>query len=207
MPTTDAPQAGSRHLSEAAILEAAKELSREVGVERLTMRALADALGVSPMATYHYVNGRDSLLLLMVDSVMGEVDVPPPAADVPWEERLWAYMQAMRDALAVYPGITDFLLHHVVTDSARRYMNNCIRILEEDGGFDGEAARSAFSIIYTFMWGGSVFLGVQTRHRANGTRKPRRGSVPTVADLASVEHTRAGYDTIITGLKVRARPS
>jgi AcrR family transcriptional regulator len=202
MSTSEASQAGSRQLSEAAILDAAKELSREVGVERLTMRALADALGVSAMATYHYVKGRDSLLLLMVDSVMGEVDVPPRSDGQPWEERLWLYMQAMRYALAVYPGITDFLLHHVVTDAARRYMENCINILEEDGGFTHESARNAFAIIYTFMWGGSVFLGVQTRQRANGTRKARRGSVPTTADLASVEHARAGYDTIITGLKV-----
>lgn len=200
MASTDIAATGSGQLSEAAIVEAAKLLTREVGVEKLTMRALADALGVSPMATYHYVKGRESLLLLMVDSVMSAVELPPTAADLGWEERLWSYMQAMREALAVYPGITDFLLHHVVTDSARRYMERCIEIIEE-GGFSNDDARRAFGIIYTFMWGGSVFLGAQTRHSANGRRKGRRTAVPSIDELASVEHTRAGYDAIIAGLK------
>lgn len=203
MANIEAAPSGSGQLSEAAIVDAAKRLTREVGVEKLTMRALADALGVSPMATYHYVKGRDSLLMLMVDSVMGGVGVPADTGQ-PWEERLWSYMQAMREALAVYPGITDFLLHHVVTESAQRYMEHCIEILES-GGFSPEDARRAFGIIYTFMWGGSVFLGVQTRHKANGRRKSRRAApVPTIDDLASIEHTRAGYDAIIAGLKLGA---
>ena len=196
-----------RQLSEEAILAAAQELTRRVGVERLTMRALADALGVSPMATYHYVEGRDQVIRLMVERLMADVDVPPAREDVEWDQRLWDYMQAMREALADYPGIADFLLTRELTAAARRYMENCIVILE-DGGFSSDEARSAFTVIYTFMWGGSIFLGVQTRRKAAGKRKQRTGKVPTVDELASVEAAENGYRTIVAGLRhLRAQPS
>lgn len=190
----------SRQLSEAAIVDAAQQLTREVGVERLTMRALADALGVSPMATYHYVKGRDQVLLLVVERVMTSVEVPPQRSDVSWDDRLWEYMRSMREALAAYPGISDFLLTQELTVAAKRYMEACITILE-DGGFSPEEARAAFAVIYTFMWGGSVFLGVQNRRRAAGKRPARAGRVPSVDELASLEVTEAGYRTIVAGIE------
>ncbi|HET6952666.1 MAG TPA: helix-turn-helix domain-containing protein, partial [Acidimicrobiales bacterium] len=95
-------------LSERAILNAAVELSRREGLKGLTMRALADALGVSPMATYHYVSSRDELLSLVAGEIMRSVPPPPPGG--PWEERLLAYMLAMGDALAAVPGLVDVVL-------------------------------------------------------------------------------------------------
>jgi AcrR family transcriptional regulator len=198
--TLQRPPAEGRTLSEDSIIEAARELTHEVGVERLTMRALADALGVSPMATYYYVKGRDSLLLLMVERVMSEVTPPDPSSDEPWEVRLWTYMSDMREALARYPGIDDFLLRHELSRAGRRYMENCIAILVA-GGFTPADARSAFSVIYTYMWGGSIFLGMQNRRRAAGRRRSKAGAVPTLDELASLEGTKAGYQTIVAGLQ------
>ena len=202
MSTSQRPpaEAEGRPLSEEAIVEAARELTHEVGVERLTMRALADSLGVSPMATYYYVKGRDSLLLLMVERVMSEVSPPDPGSAEPWDVRLWRYMCDMREALARYPGIDDFLLRHELSGAGRRYMESCIAILV-DGGFTPADARSAFSVIYTYMWGGSIFLGMQNRRRAAGRRRSKAGPVPSIDELASLEATKAGYETIVAGLR------
>ncbi|MGI8754624.1 MAG: TetR/AcrR family transcriptional regulator [Acidimicrobiales bacterium] len=189
-----------RPLSQDAIVEAAQRLTRQVGVEKLTMRALADALGVSPMAPYHYVDGRDSLLLLVVERVMAGVQAPAPDGDQPWDVQLWEYMQAMGQALAQYPGIADYLLDHELTRAGRQYMRQCIAILVR-GGFGGADARTAFILIYTYMWGGSIFQGMQNRHQATGRRRSRSGTIPTIDDLASAQAVEVGYRTIVAGLR------
>jgi AcrR family transcriptional regulator len=52
------------------------------GLAALTMRALAEHLGIAPMSVYTYVPGRNELLTLMVDQVIGRTELPPHAADV-----------------------------------------------------------------------------------------------------------------------------
>ena len=42
-------------LSQERIIEAALHVAKRMGFDRLTMRALADELGVTPMAAYYYV--------------------------------------------------------------------------------------------------------------------------------------------------------
>ncbi|MFB6889270.1 TetR/AcrR family transcriptional regulator [Kitasatospora sp. NPDC056327] len=59
------------------IAEAAVEIADQEGLDAVTMRRLATALGVAPMAAYRYVSSKDELLELMVDHVYGEVDLSP----------------------------------------------------------------------------------------------------------------------------------
>jgi AcrR family transcriptional regulator len=192
--------ARARQLSQEEILDAARRLTHEVGVEQLTMRALADELGVSPMATYYYVESRDALLLLVADDVMSSV-LPPPPESGTWDERLWEYVQSMVRALADYPGLSDFLLQHDATVETRRYMERCLDVLA-DGGFEPARAREAFMAIYTYMWGRSIFQNLQTRRVANGRRPSRRRSaLPTIEEFASPESALVGYRALVAGLE------
>jgi AcrR family transcriptional regulator len=192
---------GSPRLSGPVILEAAVELSRREGVKGLTMRALATDLGVSPMATYHYVRSRDELLLLVADEVMRPVQPPPPGR--PWDERLWSFMLSMGDALASVPGlVVDVLLQNDLTPESRRYMEQCIELIRE-GGFDDAAARQAFLAIYTYMWGSAVFQAVGDG--AVPGRGRRRGPVPRVAELASRRNLQVGYRALVAGLELTVR--
>ena len=54
------------------VLRSAIQLADEHGLDALTMRSLAEALGVTPMTLYTYVPGKAELLDLMVDAVHGE---------------------------------------------------------------------------------------------------------------------------------------
>ena len=51
-------------------------LADQGGIESLSMRKLAQALGVVPMALYKHVANKDELLDGMVDVVVGEIDPP-----------------------------------------------------------------------------------------------------------------------------------
>jgi AcrR family transcriptional regulator len=195
--------AGTR-LSERAILRAAVDLSRREGVKGLTMRALAGALGVSPMATYHYVRSRHELLLQVADEVMRPVQPPPPGDS--WDERLWTFMLAMGDALASVPGlVVDVLLQNDLTPESRRYMQQCIELIR-DGGFDERAARQAFLAIYTYMWGSAVFQAVGD-HPAPATARRRTGAVPQADELASRRNLEIGYRALVAGLELTLKPA
>lgn len=77
----DAPSRGargprSRH-STGEVVDHAVALADASGLEAVTVRALAEALGLSPMSVYTHVNSRDDLLVLLVDRVHGAMTLPP----------------------------------------------------------------------------------------------------------------------------------
>lgn len=81
-----APAAPSRTgLSTARVTEVAIALADEEGLSAVTMRRVAEALGVGAMSLYTYVPGRAELVELMLDRVAGQVytggDLPGAVRD------------------------------------------------------------------------------------------------------------------------------
>jgi AcrR family transcriptional regulator len=74
-------------LSVERIVRAAIEVADAEGLAALSMRRVADRLGVGTMSLYRYVPGKDELLDLMQDTVVADSlqDDPAPAG---WRERL-----------------------------------------------------------------------------------------------------------------------
>src|SRR3982750_4794142 len=70
-------------LNRERVLRAAVELADEVGIDALSMRRLAQDLGVVPMALYKHVANKEELLDGMVDTIVGEID--PPIRDADWK--------------------------------------------------------------------------------------------------------------------------
>ncbi len=62
-------------LSLETVLDEARSLVKGEGLERLTLRRLADRLGVAPNAVYSYFPDKAALLDALLDSVLGEIDV------------------------------------------------------------------------------------------------------------------------------------
>ena len=74
-PGRPGPKAG---MTPRQIARAAVSLADADGLERLSMRRVAEQLGTSAMALYAYVPGKAELLELMVDEVAGEIEGPSP---------------------------------------------------------------------------------------------------------------------------------
>jgi AcrR family transcriptional regulator len=99
----DGPRRGPRPaLSLDGIVRRAIELADRDGLEAVTMRRLAKALGVGPMALYTYVPGKAELLDLMLDAVYDEL---PRAAwrGEGWRERLTAVARDNRALFEAHP--------------------------------------------------------------------------------------------------------
>lgn len=80
-------QRGPRaRLSLAELTAAGIALADREGLEALSIRRVATALGVGPMTIYTYVPSKVELVELMIDEVFGEL--APPPADLDWRGRI-----------------------------------------------------------------------------------------------------------------------
>jgi len=75
----------ARHSTDDVVARAV-ELADADGLAAVTIRALAQALGLTPMSIYTHVNSRADLLVLMADAVHGQPASPGEAAD--WRARV-----------------------------------------------------------------------------------------------------------------------
>jgi len=83
------------------VLRAAVALADEGGIGSLSMRRLAEELGVVPMALYKHVANKDQLLDGMIDVVVGEID--PPVAGAGWKRAVRERILSARRALLRHP--------------------------------------------------------------------------------------------------------
>jgi len=96
-PQTSKPTAKRMPLSRDRILRAAIDLADERGAAELTMRKLANELGVEAMSLYNHVANKTDLLDGMVDIVFSEIDAPAAGGD--WKEELRKRATSTRAAL------------------------------------------------------------------------------------------------------------
>jgi len=83
------------------VLRAAVALADKTGIESLSMRRLAEDLGVVPMALYKHVANKEELLDGMIDVVVGEID--PPVAGAGWKSAVRQRILSARRALLRHP--------------------------------------------------------------------------------------------------------
>lgn len=95
-------EAGRRvPLNRERVLRAAVVLADAEGLEALSMRRLAQALGVVPMALYKHVANKDELLAGVVDAVLGEIE---PAQNGPdWSANVRRRILSARAAMLRHP--------------------------------------------------------------------------------------------------------
>ena len=84
-------------LSRERVLETAVTLADRHGLEWLSMRKLADELGVAAMSLYYHVPNKLDLVDGMIDIVFGEIE--PPSPDVDWKTAMRRRAVSTREAL------------------------------------------------------------------------------------------------------------
>ncbi|MFD0760047.1 TetR/AcrR family transcriptional regulator [Arthrobacter ulcerisalmonis] len=88
-------------LSRQRMVEEAVRLADTEGVDGLSMRRLAGALGAGAMSLYHYVANKDELLDAMIDVVFDEIELPPEETD--WRSAMRHRAISARQVLARHP--------------------------------------------------------------------------------------------------------
>ncbi len=98
-----APRRGPRRgLDVDALVAAAVGLADEDGLAAVTMRRVAERVGVAPMSLYTYVADRDELLDLMLDAVYAGMP-RTDTAGAPWRARVRAIAAENRELYRAHP--------------------------------------------------------------------------------------------------------
>jgi TetR/AcrR family tetracycline transcriptional repressor len=125
-------------LSRSAVAERALQLGDEEGLEAVTVRRLAQALGVTPMALYWHFKNKDELMLGIVDHVLTDVRADRDGTG-PWLTQLRAMVETLVTVMRAHPILAD-LLHSVEKSEAvsfSRATDDALALLAR-GGFDVE---------------------------------------------------------------------
>jgi AcrR family transcriptional regulator len=128
-------------LSRDRVLRAAVALADEVGVESLSMRRLAQELGVVPMALYKHVANKEELLDGMVDVVVGEIHPTVHGAD--WKSAVRQRILSARRALLRHPWASQVMESRTApTPVVLEYMDSMIGMFRV-GGFSVDLTHHA----------------------------------------------------------------
>jgi AcrR family transcriptional regulator len=139
------------------IVDTALKLIDEVGIQAVTLRMLADALNSGTATLYRHFNGKDELLALVADSILGEVRVPPEELDgLTWREAVNSAAEAFYAALCRHPNALPLLAAQVpVGPNALRAREQLITLFLRHGFPVGLAAR-AFTAIGHYVIGFAI---------------------------------------------------
>lgn len=138
-------------LSRERVLRAAVRLADEGGIESLSMRKLAQDLGVKAMSLYNHVANKDDLLDGIVDIVVSEIEVPNFGVD--WKTAMRRRAMSAHEVLLRHPWSTMPLVSRVnVGPAMLRYVDATLGCLRE-AGFSLEMADRAWNAIDSHIYG------------------------------------------------------
>jgi AcrR family transcriptional regulator len=143
-------------LSRDRVLRAAVELADEGGLELLSMRGLAQQLGVEAMSLYHHVRNKQDLLGGMLDIVYSEIE--PPSTEGEWRSAMRCSAISFHRVLLSHPWACS-LLGSVIDPSPLRlrYMNALLGRLRS-AGFSADMTHHAYHALDSHIVGFTLWL-------------------------------------------------
>jgi len=148
-PGSEEPDGERTRLSKRAVVDRALKLADADGLDTLTIRKLAQDLGVTPMALYWHFRSKDDLLEGMAEQVWGEIDVNVDPS-VPWWAQLQGGLESLLKALRAHPSAPQLVLEHEKrNDAALRATEATLEILLSAGFDPQHAAEIARSTLWT----------------------------------------------------------
>jgi len=139
-------------LSEEAIVDAGLAILQSEGLDAVTMRRVGRALDTGAASLYVYVTNREGLLSLMLDRVIGAIELEPPDPSR-WRAQLHSLLQRMHQALIAHPGIAALTLADpATTETMLAFVENLLGILLA-GGLDVQDAAWACDTVVLLVTG------------------------------------------------------
>jgi len=138
-------------LTREAVIIAATSFADERGLETLSMRKLAEIVGVEAMSLYNHVANKDDLLDGMVDMVIAEIALPDAGAD--WKAAMRRRAISAHEMLLRHPWASVLIVSRInVGPAMLRYMNATIGSLRA-GGLSYAMADHAISALDSHVYG------------------------------------------------------
>lgn len=187
-------------LSRDRVLETAVAIADQSGIAALTMRSLAQALGVKPMSLYYYVANKGEILDAIIDLVFLEIELPSPGKA--WQSEMRRRADSVRQVLRRHPWAIGLLESRTSPGPATlRHHDATLGVLRH-AGFSVALTAHAYALLDSYIYGFALqeaalpFSGPDT---AADVATPivelfSTGEYPHMAEIA-IEHVlKPGYD-------------
>ena len=138
-------------LSRERVLETAVTLADRHGIEWLSMRKLADELGVGVMSLYYYVPNKDELITAMVDFVFSEIALAPIETDGKTAMRQRA--RSTRDVLNRHRWAIGLMESQEMPGPASIRLHDAVLGCLREAGFSIEQTVQSYSVIDAYIYG------------------------------------------------------
>ncbi|QLH25635.1 TetR/AcrR family transcriptional regulator C-terminal domain-containing protein [Streptomyces sp. Rer75] len=140
------------HLSHERIIATAVELLDRDGVQKLSMRRLAERLGAHATSLYWHVATKDDVLDLALDAVFAELDLPDEHS-ASWQDDIEAFMTGLRSVLLRHPWAAALANSRPLMGPHALRSSEFAYTALTTGGFDGVHLSSAAATITHYVIG------------------------------------------------------
>jgi len=152
MSTTEPSTTESRApLSVERVLQAAVALADRDGIESLSMRKLADELGVAAMSLYYYVPNKERLIDGMIDVVFSDIELPSTGID--WKDALRRRARSTREALNRHRWAVGLMEGRGKDGEANARLHDAVLGCLREAGFSIEQTVQAYSVQDAYIYG------------------------------------------------------
>jgi AcrR family transcriptional regulator len=142
-------------MSRELVLSAALRLADGEGIEALTMRRLAQELGVEAMTLYYYVANKDEILSGIVDLIHSEIDLPAPGDA--WRPATRRTAISAHEAISRHGWASAQWLSVGLTPARLQYMEAILGCLRS-GGFTPYQTHLAYHALESHIVGFTLWL-------------------------------------------------
>lgn len=141
-----------RALSRERILEQAIQLADASGIEGLSMRKLADALGVKAMSLYNHFANKDEIIDGLVEWVIAEIEVPQ-LTPAEWKTAMLVRANSVHKALLMHPWATQAIVSRInIGPNNLAYIDKTVGCLIK-AGFSIEMADHIWNALDSHIYG------------------------------------------------------
>ncbi|RSM74952.1 TetR family transcriptional regulator [Amycolatopsis sp. WAC 01375] len=188
-----------RSLTKERVLRAAIEVADRGGVEAMTMRRVAQHLGVEAMSLYHHVPNKDAILDGVVDAVFAAIELPGPE-DGDWRDAIRARASSARAVLSRHSWALGLLDSRRNPGPATLRHHDAVLGVFRRAGFTLPMAVHAVSLIDSYI--GGYVLQESSLPASDDLAKVAddilenlpRDEFPYLAEVISGHAMRPGYD-------------
>jgi TetR/AcrR family tetracycline transcriptional repressor len=218
MPARRGKRAVRPPLDRARIVAEALRIVDDEGADALSLRRLADALGVTPMSIYWHVRDKAELLELVGQAVLAEIEIPRARGD--WREQLTDLHRAMLVGLRKHPNTLDVLIGRARFGAAGITMFERLLTILLDAGLTPEAAFDAYMILYEYLLGFAAVANrspefIEIQHQGvlylrslPAERFPSIARVaPVIGGHSAEQQFEIGLASVIEGIAATLAPS
>ncbi len=170
------------------------------GIDALTIRSLAQGLGVKPMSVYYYVANKDEILDGIVDLVFSEIELPAPGGD--WRAEIRRRARSARRVLRQHPWAIALMESRTSPGPATLRHHDAVIATLRAAGFSHELTAHAYALLDSQAYGfalqeaGLPFEGSDTVADVAEPIIERfsTGEYPHLVEMATEYYLRPGYD-------------